>query len=180
MHVIILLGVATIISISPKGFSMGCTSCIINRFNWKGLPIKTHCNFTNLHISNVDSHGGVSCPACHVTPLYSVSLWDIHVQSLSEQNKLSYLLLMSAPCSNRNKALALSPLLTALCSRVRPLVVWTSILAPASSSLLATDIWPVHRANSRGVWSSLSDKLKSGTMGRRPPLPKLPATREDE
>lgn len=87
---------------------------------------------------------------------------------------MTYLLLISAPCSSRNKALALSPLLTALCSSVRPLVVCTSILAPASSSLLATDICPVHRASSKGVWSSLSDKLKSGTMGRRPPLPRLP------
>ena len=89
---------------------------------------------------------------------------------------MTYLLLMSAPCSNRNKALTLSPLLTALCSSVRPLVVCTSILAPASSSLLATDICPVHRASSKVVWSSLSDKLKSGTMGRRPPLPRLPVT----
>lgn len=87
---------------------------------------------------------------------------------------MTYLLLISAPCSSRNRALALSPLLTALCSSVRPLVVCTSTLAPASSSLLATGICPVHRASSKGVWSSLSDKLKSGTIGRRPPLPRLP------
>lgn len=72
MYVIILFGVVIIILVLLKGFSMGCISCIINWFNWKGLLVKICCNFINLYISNVDSYGGVSCLVCYVMLLYSV------------------------------------------------------------------------------------------------------------
>ena len=97
--------------------------------------------------------------------------------NMNTNTKLTYMLFMSAPWSSKNNELSLSPLLTALCSNVSPFAVCCSILAPASRSLWAIDICPVHRASSNGVWSSLSDRLKSGTIGRRPPRPRLPATR---
>ena len=85
----------------------------------------------------------------------------------------AHLVLMSAPFSNKNSALALSCRMMALCSNAKPSDVFTSILTPVSKSRAATWSWEVLSASSKAVWSSLSAKLKSGTMLSRPPRPRL-------
>ena len=81
-----------------------------------------------------------------------------------EKSILTYGIVISAWCSMRNKALAVSCFCIDWCNSVRPSEFFSLMLAPAPNSLAAS-LWRLlHRAKPNTVWPSESFRLKLGRI----------------